>query len=77
MAKPTISPLKRLRLEAGLTQEQLGVKARSTKQTVSMLENGVINGGATTWIRIARVLSEALGRQVTLDELLEGVEVAS
>lgn len=61
--------LRRLRVEAGLSQEELALKAGVTRATVNLLEAGQVARVSTI-----RKLSSALGVQIA--ELL-GAEVAA
>lgn len=58
-----------LRQEAGLSRFALAVRAEVTTTTLYMIEGGRVTPRLSTAKRIARELSNALGRKVTLDEL--------
>ncbi len=63
--------LAELRQAAGLSQEALGYRAGIHGVHVHKLEVGKVkNPGTGTLRALADVLSEALGRQITVDELL-------
>jgi transcriptional regulator with XRE-family HTH domain len=63
--------LAELRKEAHLSQELLGVRAGIHGMHVNKLENNRVRSPSAATLRaLADVLSEALGRQVTVDELL-------
>ena len=74
--------LAQLRDEADLSQEALGYRAGIHGVHVNKLENGRVKSpGIATLQALARVLSDALGREVTAEELAdskpEPTEVAS
>lgn len=75
--------LAELRQEAGLSQEALGYRAGIHGVHVHKLEVGKVkNPGVGTLQDLADVLSEVLGRLITVDDLLNGsapapTEVAS
>jgi len=72
--------LAELRQEAGLSQEALGYRAGIHGVHVHKLEVGKVKRpGAGTLQALADVLSEALGRPITVNDLLEPkpTEVAS
>ena len=54
--------LRRLRIDAGLTQEELAGAARLSPRTVSDLERGI---SRTARLQTARMLADALGRAVS------------
>ncbi len=60
--------LKRLRLEAGLSQEQLGYKSRTSFTTINRIEGGR-KPKNDTLRRIARALGVPVAEQNTLLEL--------
>ena len=63
--------LAELRKEAHLSQELLGVRAGIHGVHVNKLENNRVRSpSAATLQALADVLSETLGRQITVDELL-------
>ncbi len=67
--------LAELRDEAGLSQEALGYRAGIHGVHVNKLENGRVRSpGVATLQALADVLSEALGRQITVDDLLADPE---
>lgn len=64
--------LAELRDEAGLSQELLGVRAGIHGVHVNRLENGRVKSPSFATLQaLARVLSEALGREVTAEELAD------
>ena len=60
--------LRRLRVEAGLTQEQLGFEADLRRTYVSILELGQQQPSLTTILKIAKALNCPSGDLVTLVE---------
>lgn len=72
MLAETPTPLERLRAEAGLSQEQLAVKAGITRDTVSRIENRRSEPRLGNLFRLAKALSEILGRPVDYTDLLAG-----
>lgn len=60
--------LARLRLQAGLSQDQLAEKADLDRTHLSGIERGVRNPGIKVVIRLARALG------VSVDQLCKGVE---
>ncbi len=61
--------IKNLRLEAGLSQNQLSRKADLDRGTISAAENGKDVQDVTV-AKIATALSTALGRKVKTDDIL-------
>ena len=55
MGSTTASPLRKARLSAGLTQEQLAVAAGVTAKTVASVERGG-NAHNGTWLLLANAL---------------------
>ena len=62
------SKIKRLRMEAGVSQNQLARKANLDRGTVASAENGGAPSELTT-SKLARALGELLGRSVDNEEL--------
>lgn len=60
--------LRKLRLEAGLTQEQLGFEAELQRKYISELEHGLKQPSVTTLIKISRALGIKPAKFVTLLE---------
>ena len=54
------STLKRIRLERGLTQEELGKILETSKQNISRYENGEVSPNITSFARIAEKLGVSL-----------------
>lgn len=64
--------VRRLRLEAGLSQEQLAERAGTDLTQVGGIERGVRNPSYTTLLRLADALETQVGAIATLaDELRE------
>ncbi|HEX5983234.1 MAG TPA: helix-turn-helix transcriptional regulator [Solirubrobacterales bacterium] len=64
--------VRRLRLEAGLSQEQLAERAGTDLTQVGGIERGVRNPSYTTLLRLANALETRVGKIATLaDELRE------
>jgi transcriptional regulator with XRE-family HTH domain len=64
--------IRRLRLEAGLSQEQLAERAGTDLTQVGGIERGVRNPSYTTLLRLAAALETQVGAIATLaDELRE------
>jgi transcriptional regulator with XRE-family HTH domain len=65
--------LRRLRLEAGLSQEQLAERAATDLTQVGGIERGVRNPSYTTLVRLTDALETSVGKLTGLaDELLRG-----
>lgn len=63
--------LRRFRLEAGLSQEQLAERAATDLTQIGGIERGVRNPSYTTLLRLAEALETSVGEMTTLaDELL-------
>jgi transcriptional regulator with XRE-family HTH domain len=64
--------IRRIRLEAGISQEQLAEKASTDLTQVGGIERGVRNPSYTTLLRLAEALETSVGAIATLaDELRE------
>jgi transcriptional regulator with XRE-family HTH domain len=64
--------LRTLRIEAGLSQEQLAEGAHTDLTQVGGIERGVRNPSYTTLLRLADALETTVGHLTTLaDELME------
>jgi transcriptional regulator with XRE-family HTH domain len=59
--------LRRLRTEAGLTQEQLGIKVDMNMSEISRVERGKNDPRLTTMVRLAA------GLDLTLEQLVAGM----
>lgn len=65
--------VRRLRLEAGMSQEQLAERAGTDLTQIGGIERGVRNPSYTTMVRLAAALETTVGKLATLaDELLRG-----
>lgn len=53
----TLGRLRRRRIEQALTQRQLGVRARLSKQAISRLERGLVEPRPSTLARLATALN--------------------
>ena len=60
-----------LRLEAGLSQNKLARLADLDRKTVSDVENRRNNPQEVTFAKLARALSQELGREITVEEIAE------
>lgn len=60
-----------LRLEAGLTQEELALRAKINSSEISNLERGLRNPRWETMKRLANGLGVPCGRMVRIAELLD------
>jgi transcriptional regulator with XRE-family HTH domain len=64
--------IRRLRLEAGISQEQLAERAGTDLTQIGGIERGVRNPSYTTLVRLATALETTVGEVTTLaDELRE------
>ena len=64
--------IRRLRLEVGLSQEQLAERAGTDLTQIGGIERGVGNPSYTTLVRLAAALETSVGELATLaDELRE------
>jgi transcriptional regulator with XRE-family HTH domain len=64
--------IRRLRLERGLSQEQLAERAGTDLTQIGGIERGVRNPSYTTLVRLAAALETSVGELATLaDELRE------
>jgi transcriptional regulator with XRE-family HTH domain len=64
--------IRRLRLEAGFSQEQLAERAGTDLTQIGGIERGVRNPSYTTMVRLAAALETSVGEMATLaDELRE------
>jgi transcriptional regulator with XRE-family HTH domain len=64
--------IRRLRLEAGLSQEQLAERAGTDLTQIGGIERGVRNPSYTTLVRLAAALETSVGEVATrADELRE------
>lgn len=64
--------IRRLRLDAGISQEQLAERAQTDLTQVGGIERGVRNPSYTTLLRLAEALGTSVGAIATLaDELRE------
>jgi transcriptional regulator with XRE-family HTH domain len=65
--------VRRLRLEAEMSQEQLAERAGTDLTQIGGIERGVRNPSYTTLVRLAEALETTVGELTTLaDELLRG-----
>jgi transcriptional regulator with XRE-family HTH domain len=64
--------VRRLRLEAGMSQEQLAENAGTDLTQVGGVERGVRNPSYTTLLRLALALDTSVGRMATLADQLRG-----
>lgn len=65
--------VRRLRLEAGMSQEQLAEAAGTDLTQIGGIERGVRNPSYTTMVRLAAALETSVGELATLaDELRQG-----
>lgn len=65
--------VRRLRLEAGLSQEQLAERAGTDLTQIGGIERGVRNPSYTTLVRLADALETSVGELTSLaDELRQG-----
>ena len=64
--------LRQLRLEAGLSQEQLAELAATDLTQVGGIERGVRNPSYTTLLRLATALETSVGELATLADELRG-----
>jgi transcriptional regulator with XRE-family HTH domain len=65
--------IRRLRLDAGISQEQLAERAETDLTQVGGIERGVRNPSYTTLLRLAKALDTSVGAITTLaDELRNG-----
>lgn len=65
--------VRRLRREAGLSQEQLAERAATDLTQIGGIERGVRNPSYTTMVRLAAALETSVGELATLaDELRRG-----
>ncbi|HKF83597.1 MAG TPA: helix-turn-helix transcriptional regulator [Solirubrobacterales bacterium] len=62
--------VRRLRLEAGMSQEQLAESAGTDLTQVGGVERGVRNPSYTTLLRLAAALDVSVGRMATLADRL-------
>lgn len=58
-----------LRLEAGLSQNRLARFADLDRKTVSDVENGRNSPQEVTFAKLAKALSQALGREISAEEI--------
>jgi DNA-binding XRE family transcriptional regulator len=63
-ADPDASPIRRIRMEAGMTREELAASAGMSSRSIENYENGHMEPGTGAAIKLADVLG------VTLDELV-------
>lgn len=61
-----------LRLEAGMSQEQLAEGAETDLTQVGGIERGVRNPSYTTLLRLAKALGTSVGELATLADRLRG-----
>jgi len=64
--------VRQLRLEAGMSQEQLAENAGTDLTQVGGVERGVRNPSYTTLLRLAAALGVSVGRVATLADDLRG-----
>jgi transcriptional regulator with XRE-family HTH domain len=64
--------VRRLRLEAGMSQEQLAERAATDLTQVGGIERGVRNPSYTTLLRLAAALETSVGELTTLADGLRG-----
>ncbi|HET7121120.1 MAG TPA: helix-turn-helix transcriptional regulator [Solirubrobacterales bacterium] len=64
--------VRRLRTEAGLSQEQLAERAATDLTQVGGVERGVRNPSYTTLVRLAAALEVSVGQLATLADELRG-----
>lgn len=64
--------LRTLRLEAGMSQEQLAEGAETDLTQVGGIERGVRNPSYTTLLRLANALETSVGELTTLADRLRG-----
>ena len=64
--------LRKLRRDAGLSQEQLAEGAQTDLTQVGGIERGVRNPSYTTLLRLARALGTTVGELTTLADRLRG-----
>jgi transcriptional regulator with XRE-family HTH domain len=64
--------VRRLRTEAGLSQEQLAEKASTDLTQVGGIERGVRNPSYTTLVRLAAALETSVGELTSLADRLRG-----
>lgn len=55
-----VSKMKMARIEQGLTQAQLALKVKATRQTVGLIEKGEYNPSLNLCIAIAKELNKTL-----------------
>jgi len=64
--------LRRLRVKAGYSQEQLAERASTDLTQVGGIERGVRNPSYTTLVRLAAALETSVGELTTLADKLRG-----
>jgi transcriptional regulator with XRE-family HTH domain len=64
--------VRRIRTEAGLSQEQLAERAATDLTQVGGVERGVRNPSYTTLVRLAAALEVSVGQLTTLADELRG-----
>lgn len=64
--------VRRLRLEAGLSQEQLAERAATDLTQIGGIERGVRNPSYTTLVRLADALETSVGELASLADELRG-----
>lgn len=64
--------VRQLRLEAGMSQEELAASAGTDLTQVGGVERGVRNPSYTTLLRLAAALGVSVGRVATLADELRG-----
>ena len=67
MNKKIRTRLNKLRLEAGLSQSKLARLANLDRKTVSDVENGRNIPQDVTFAKLAKALSQVLGREITTE----------
>lgn len=64
--------IRRIRLEAGMSQEQLAEQASTDLTQVGGIERGVRNPSYTTLLRLAEALDTTVGEITTLADRIRG-----
>ncbi len=72
--------LRSLRKKSGLSQEELGIRLNTVRQTISKWENGVSVPDAETLVKLAEILdvsvNELLGTDIKPDEMNDKAVIA-
>jgi transcriptional regulator with XRE-family HTH domain len=74
MTNNSMNKLKVLRAESGFSLRELATKSGVDQSTISLIENDRQKAQIITLGKLARVLGEALGRHITVEDLAELVD---